>query len=65
MYVYVLCVPGAQNPEENVRHPGNGVTEDCDSPCDSWELNLCPSCLTVEPSQWPGMSIFKKKGTRT
>lgn len=43
-------MPGAQNPEEGVRHPGDGITENCDPPCDSWELNLCPSRLTVEPS---------------
>lgn len=41
LYVCLCAVCGAQNPEEGVRHPGDGATEDCEPPCDSWELNLC------------------------
>lgn len=62
LHVCLCTVCLAPKGQKDVRHPGDGVTEDCEPPCDCWELNLCPSRLTVEPSLQPGTSIFRKKG---
>lgn len=42
LHIY-LCTPGVQylqKPEKGVGTPGSGVTDGCELPCRSWELNL-------------------------
>lgn len=54
-----------QSPEEGVRCPGTGVTDSCEPPCRSWEVNPGPpqeqlGLLTTEPSlrpQGPGFKV--------
>lgn len=59
---HAFVVP--QNPEEGVRCPGTGVTDSCEPPCRSWEVNPGPpqeqpGVLTTEPSLRPQGPGFK------
>lgn len=52
MYKCFACV---YRPEEGVEFLGTGVTDGCEPPCGSWELNLRPLedepvLLTARPS---------------
>lgn len=42
MCVRHLPAECAQRPEEDVRHPRTGATDNCESPCVYWERNPSP-----------------------
>ena len=42
MYVYVPLAWDLWIPEEGIRSPGTGVTDDYEPPCGCWESNLGP-----------------------
>lgn len=51
-------------PEEGMRSPGPGVTDNFEPPCRCWEWNPDarkeqPELLTAEPSLQPSNIIFK------
>lgn len=65
------CVPCAWRPEDDIRHPGTGFIDGCESPCGYWELNTGPlekqqMLLTAEPSisLAPDKSFLKHSNTQ-
>ena len=48
-----VSVHHMQSVPEDVRSPGAGVTQDCELPCEGWELNLGP----LEEHQCSGLSL--------
>lgn len=38
--MHAMCMQCLQRPEEGIIVPGTGVTDGCEQPCESWELNL-------------------------
>lgn len=40
LHMCTACMPGACEVRESTECPGTGVTDDCDPPCECWELNL-------------------------
>ena len=63
--VYHACVWCLQRPEEEIRSPGIGVTDNCKPPCGCRELNSGPleeqaMLLIAEPSLQLPNSFFSK-----
>ena len=71
MYVFCLHVNCVNTwypwrPEEGIRSPATGVTDDCEPPYGFWELNAGPLkehsvLLTTDPSLAPTYLIFQHK----